>query len=840
MSSALPANLNLKRLVRRATQTSIGNYSTVEKGQSSIQFNSPKKDQSTKEPCFKKKRDQNEPVRKKLLVKNYSEVFRHQLHTIVNKNEPSSINGRTESPVTVGQRHSQKLHDIMLQGRSSQKRVKKIKIFDKWELRDLQTSKSKSRARPSVNSSIERVSAINPYSKMADSLRTAIMQNKRRPARKIGVKAGESTMPSGVVSGDDHRRRRSSQSPVGTGHRQKRTSGLGLKTSSWRNSGLAHRDSHRDHLKPKEQSMFGGLDRSALLMKDNLKAANFLEYLKNGTASQSIRCKKKKTRNKKSIVQDILEYEIAKDLRPSVEEETSMVRKPINKALMSKLSSVANSRQPVPVPMTAEYRAINHADYARPHFDKQGREKYTIHRDNMSVIHLHQNNPSVNDAIDLNFPIKTRESNKVNRSFNVESQILESARSKQSFLPLYGSELVSRASEKGSPVSKTTVIDLEFDGTLQNKTSAAAKIEAEEFLRVRSASNSHVLELIEDIKSQFKRQSENFGLDHKTTLDYYEMQKCIGKGAFGKVHQAVQILTGAEVAIKTVNKKSINLEQDEKEKIENEIRILSSVSQVKNAIQLLEVFETSDFYFLVMEFVADGDLLGFLKKNGLMKEAQAKRIFYDIVEGLEGLHKLRIVHRDIKLDNILLTSQGRAKLGDFGISKKLASGELLRDKHGTPAYLSPEAIRDQGYAGFEADVWSLGIALHAIIYGRVPFKAPTIEELYEKVLNDDLTFPSLPTVSRDLMDLLAKMLVKNPKERITLAEMKDHAWFSDRQTDDQWGNNGQESDKSEQARLYLEMLGFPPSFVSTSLKRLTLNHAVACFKSLTSAAITSN
>lgn len=130
-----------------------------------------------------------------------------------------------------------------------------------------------------------------------------------------------------------------------------------------------------------------------------------------------------------------------------------------------------------------------------------------------------------------------------------------------------------------------------------------------------------------------------------------------------------------------------------------------------------------------MELCAGGDLLNYVRRRRRLKEDVAKSIFKQIIEGLDYCHSKSILHRDIKLDNILLDSEGEVKICDFGVSKIVKPGEIMNEQCGTPAYIAPEILRDKGYQGFAADIWSVGVVLYAMLYGTVPFKANNMSEL---------------------------------------------------------------------------------------------------------------
>ena len=107
----------------------------------------------------------------------------------------------------------------------------------------------------------------------------------------------------------------------------------------------------------------------------------------------------------------------------------------------------------------------------------------------------------------------------------------------------------------------------------------------------------------------------------------------------------------------------------------------------------------------------------------------AKSVFKQIIDGIGYCHGKNILHRDIKLDNILLAWNGEVKIGDFGVSKVVKRGEIMNEQCGTPAYIAPEILMDKGYSGFSADLWSAGVVLYAMLYGTVPFKANNMSEL---------------------------------------------------------------------------------------------------------------
>ena len=183
--------------------------------------------------------------------------------------------------------------------------------------------------------------------------------------------------------------------------------------------------------------------------------------------------------------------------------------------------------------------------------------------------------------------------------------------------------------------------------------------------------------------------------------------------------------------------------QDEfsKRKVFQEVYLLKKIKH-SNVIRLLEVFESEKHMLIVMEYAGGGDLLRLIKRKGKLDESDTQDIFKQIVYGVAHIHCRSVIHRDIKLDNILLDSEKGVKVCDFGVSKIIRKGQLIQEQCGTPAYLAPEIIKDTGYEGFFVDIWSLGVMLFAMLTGTVPFKAPSLELLHEQILSGEYSIPS--------------------------------------------------------------------------------------------------
>ena len=180
-----------------------------------------------------------------------------------------------------------------------------------------------------------------------------------------------------------------------------------------------------------------------------------------------------------------------------------------------------------------------------------------------------------------------------------------------------------------------------------------------------------------------------------------------------------------------------------------------------------------------MEYAGGGDLLQYVKKRKRLDEAEAKRIFRQIVYGLAHCHCRSVLHRDIKLDNILLDNDGEIKICDFGVSRVIKKNQRITEQCGTPAYIAPEIISDIGYEGFTADTWSLGVLLYAMVCGTVPFKAQNMHDLHKIITNGSFAFPPQveQSLSYDCKNLISRMLMLKPKDRISIPEILSHQWM---------------------------------------------------------------
>ncbi|KAI8900259.1 kinase-like domain-containing protein [Globomyces pollinis-pini] len=262
----------------------------------------------------------------------------------------------------------------------------------------------------------------------------------------------------------------------------------------------------------------------------------------------------------------------------------------------------------------------------------------------------------------------------------------------------------------------------------------------------------------------------------KMVVEDFELLKVIGKGSFGKVMQVKKKDTGRVYAMKIIKKQHI-VERDEVAHTLAERTVLTKLNH-PFIVPLKYSFQSPEKLYLCLAFVNGGELFFHLQQEGRFSEDRAKFYIAELLCSLECLHSFGIIYRDLKPENILLDYTGHIALCDFGLCKlNMKEGNKTNTFCGTPEYLAPEVLIGKGYTK-SVDWWTLGILLYEMIGGLPPFYDENVNIMYNKILNDKLTFHDF--MSADVIDLLSKLLDRDGGVRLGAGgaqEIKAHRFF---------------------------------------------------------------
>ncbi|GAB2254863.1 hypothetical protein Droror1_Dr00008641 [Drosera rotundifolia] len=261
--------------------------------------------------------------------------------------------------------------------------------------------------------------------------------------------------------------------------------------------------------------------------------------------------------------------------------------------------------------------------------------------------------------------------------------------------------------------------------------------------------------------------------------DDYTLGRKLGHGQFGTTFLCVEKATGKEYACKSIAKKKLVTKEDVAD-VRREVEIMHHLAGHPNVIAIKAAYEDAVAVHFVMELCAGGELFERIVKRGHYTERKAANLARTIVSVVEACHSLGVMHRDLKPENFLFVDEKEdspLETIDFGLSIFFKPGDIFNDVVGSPYYVAPEVLRKR--YGPEADVWSAGVIIYILLSGVPPFWAETEEEIFEEVLHGDLDFSSdpWPNISEGAIDLVRRMLVRDPKKRLTAHEVLCHPWI---------------------------------------------------------------
>lgn len=308
-------------------------------------------------------------------------------------------------------------------------------------------------------------------------------------------------------------------------------------------------------------------------------------------------------------------------------------------------------------------------------------------------------------------------------------------------------------------------------------------------LLVRSSANYNGARLrLIHRASDWVRALTTIAMNALPRLSNFHVQCPIGKGGGGEVYlvRDSHLIDGPALALKVVQKRNAFASHSTLRRALDERLALELVRDFPFVVRLVHAFQTATAFYLLTNFCSGGDLRTLLRRhrNARMSEETAKPLLAQIVLALEYVHSLNIIYRDLKPENVLLSSDFHIRLCDFGLCKVLSSMRLARAKSfcGSTMYMSPQVVSGTAY-GFATDLWSLGALIFRVLVGRGPFEAPLSSvgvgndssEVHKRIVND---IPAVPGfVSSEARSLLYGLLTKQEEERFTLEDVKNCEFF---------------------------------------------------------------
>lgn len=257
------------------------------------------------------------------------------------------------------------------------------------------------------------------------------------------------------------------------------------------------------------------------------------------------------------------------------------------------------------------------------------------------------------------------------------------------------------------------------------------------------------------------------------TLGNYIFKGSVGEGAFSIVKLVLNQKTKQYYACKIVPRDRL-IASSLEERFEVEIRIDQQLHH-PGIVQIVDLLQDKNNYYVVMEFCPNGDLFQFIVDNGHLTEDVGAFYMKQILEALKYVHSLGIAHRDLKPENLLLDAKNNIKISDFGLSRYVDTNGLVNTPCGSPCYASPECLSGSAYEGCSSDVWSCGVILYAALTGQLPWTKRNQQQLFEQIKRGEYTIPNF--LSDECRDFISKLMTVSTNQRITIDQALQHPWI---------------------------------------------------------------
>jgi serine/threonine protein kinase len=300
---------------------------------------------------------------------------------------------------------------------------------------------------------------------------------------------------------------------------------------------------------------------------------------------------------------------------------------------------------------------------------------------------------------------------------------------------------------------------------LQNKDDALQRLKASHIRRHSDITDVKATDKMETLTGKYKKEIP------------YIIGQTLGEGAYAVVKKVTSKTNNEIYAAKIYDKISLKDPQRWKS-VKSEIKVMEKLSH-PNIVKLIECFDTDTHVYLIMEKINGCDLHNYVKYHTERKlsDARARKIATQTLLALQYCHKKCITHRDIKLENIIISDDGQVKLIDFGFSTCIPNDKKLKIFCGTPSYMAPEIVQRTEYTGPPVDVWALGVVLYHLLTGVFPYKGKDNKELYSKIQQG--IYPMSEDISPKAASLLRNIFHVNAKKRYTVIEILNHPWIKE-------------------------------------------------------------
>jgi len=268
--------------------------------------------------------------------------------------------------------------------------------------------------------------------------------------------------------------------------------------------------------------------------------------------------------------------------------------------------------------------------------------------------------------------------------------------------------------------------------------------------------------------------------DGSQTVHKYLRGKMLGKGGFAKVYWCTSLDTQKPYAIKIVPKANL-VKSRARQKLQAEIKIHRTLKH-KNICDFKHFFEDRTNCYILLELCTNQTLNELIKRRKRLTELEVVYFMHQMIEGLKYMHSNNVIHRDLKLGNLFLDKDLGMKIGDFGLATKLAHPDDKRSTIcGTPSYIAPEVIdgnKNSTGHSFEVDIWAMGVIMYATLVGKPPYEAKDVKSTYQRILNNEYSFPQGLSISDNAKHLITGMLQTKPSDRPKLSQVAAHPFFT--------------------------------------------------------------